>query len=209
MKLIDLIIKSNFDEVWLELEKAYCLSEEARDDYKDVIDELIELPTVNKIDSGETFTIGVCELEDVIEAGTFVFDVFGISHNDGNRYSLVLDPWSYWLACDVLDKSIEMYGEVVVFAHIIYEMTFHGYSSHDAEQNQQEIIESLDEANKEIEEGRSAFISSEEVFAALGLDRDKAKEPVLEKKRKEATKAAIARNELRLKELMSDWRRCR
>lgn len=206
MNLHALIEKTDFYEVWVELKKAYEVSDAEKLVYRGVIDELKELTTEKQLNSAEDFTIGVCELEDVLDPDTYVFDVFGISHEDKYRYSLIMEPWSNWLSYDVLDRSVELYGQTVVLAHILYEMTFHGYSSLDSAQEQQEIIEKLDEAKKSIDEGKASLVSQEEVYATLGLERDKELDPELEKRNNAATEAAMVRNDLRLQELMSDWR---
>ncbi len=207
MKLNEWIKKAEFDEVWTEIKKAYDLPDQVKSVYASAYDELKEISFNEKTMSDEAFTIGICELEDALEPGIFVFDVFGISHDDSNRYSLIMEPWNNWLSYDVLDKSVELYGETVVLAHILYEMTFHGYSSHDNEQEQQKIIEKLDEAQKSINEGYASLVSQEEVYAAFGLERDKEVDPELEKRKNAATEEAMARNESRLQELMSNWRR--
>ena len=85
-------------------------------------------------------------------------------------------------------------------------MTFNGYSSHDTEQKQQKIIEKLDEAKESIDNGSATLVSSEEVFKTLGIERNKEVDPELEKRKNEAIKAAMDRSNLRLKDLMSDWR---
>jgi hypothetical protein len=208
MKLNELIKKTNFDEVWVELKKAYDIPDKVKSVYAGVYDELKEISINTKTMSDEAFTIGVCELEDAFEPGIFVFDVFGISHDDLNRYSLIMEPWNNWLSYDVLDKSVELYGATIVLAHILYEMTFYGYSSHDSKKKQEEITEELKEAQESIDNGSATFISSEEVYAALGLEKVKEVDPEVVKQKNEAIKAAMDRNDLRLKDLMSDWRCC-
>jgi len=208
MKLIELIKKTDFDEMWVELKKAYDIPDKVKLVYRGVVDELEEISIENPTNLDEVFTIGVCELEDVLEPGTLVFDVFGISHDNTGRYSLMFAPWSNWLSYDILDKSIDIYGETVVLAHILYEMTFNGYSSNDTEQKQQKIIEKLYEAKKSIDDGYASLVYPEEVYASLGLEKVKEVDPELEKRKNEAIKAAMDRNDLRLKDLMSDWRCC-
>lgn len=208
MKLNELINKAEFDEVWMEIKNAYNLPNKVKSVYECVYDELKEISINAQTMSDEAFTIGVCELEDALEPGVFVFDVFGISHNDSNRYSLIMEPWSDWLSYDVLDKSVELYGATIVLAHILYEMTFYGYSSHDSKKKQEEITGKLKETQQSIDNGSATLISSEEVYAALGLEKVKEVDPELEKRKNEAIKAAMDRNDLRLKDLMSDWRCC-
>jgi len=207
MLLIELIKKVSFDEVWEILKGEYDVPEKGKSDYKQVFDELIDMNL--KLDSGDAkekkVTIGVCEFEDLLEPGKFVFDVFGISHGDSNRYSLSLETWSNWLSYEVLDKSIQIYGEAVVLAQIIFDMTFYGYSSKEVEDRHQEVVGALNDSYKIIEDGKAEFIPAEDVFSKLGFEKDEAIDPEVERKKREGTKAAIKRNEVIFKELISDW----
>lgn len=207
MLLIELIKKVSFDEVWGILKGEYDVPEKGKSAYIQVFDELRDMDL--QVDSGaekeEVTTIGVCEFEDLLEPGNFVYDVFGISQGDSNRYSLSLEPWSNWINYNILDKSIQIYGEATVLAHIFYEMTFYGYSSEDVEEKHQEVVDALNDSYKMIEEGKSEFIPAEDVFSKLGFENDEAIDLEVESKKREATKAAINRNEFIFKELISDW----
>lgn len=207
MLLIELIKKVSFDEVWEILKGEYDVLEKGKSAYIQVFDELRDMDL--QVDSGaekeEVTTIGVCEFEDLLEPGNFVYDVFGISQGDSNRYSLSLEPWSNWINYNVLDKSIQIYGEATVLAHILYEMTFYGYSSEDVEEKHLEVINALNDSYKMIEEGKSEFIPAEDVFSKLGFEKDEAIDLEVERKKSEEMKAAINRNEAIFQELISDW----
>ena len=207
MLLIELIKKVSFDEVWEILKGKYDVPEKGKSAYIQVFDELRDMDL--QIESGaekeEATTIGVCEFEDLLEPGKFVYDVFGISQGDSNRYSLSLEPWSNWINYNILDKSIQIYGEATVLAHILYEMTFYGYSSEDVEERHQEVINALNDSYKMIEEGKSEFIPAEDVFSKLGFEKDEAIDLEIERKKSEEMKAAINRNEAIFQELISDW----
>jgi len=207
MLLIELIKKVSFDEVW-EILKGECdVPENGKSAYIQVFDELrdMDLQADSGAEKEEVTTIGVCEFEDLLEPGNFVYDVFGISQGDANRYSLSLEPWSNWINYNILDKSIQIYGEATVLAHILYEMTFYGYSSEDVEEKHLEVINALNDSYKMIEEGKSEFIPAEDVFSKLGFEKDEAIDLEVESKKREETKAAINRNEVIFKELISDW----
>lgn len=207
MLLIELIKKVSFDEVWEILKGEYDVLEKGKSAYIQVFDELRDMDL--QVDSGaekeEVTTIGVCEFEDLLEPGNFVYDVFGISQGDSNRYSLSLEPWSNWINYNVLDKSIQIYGEATVLAHILYEMTFYGYSSEDVEEKHLEVINALNDSYKMIEEGKSEFIPAEDVFSKIGFEKDEAIDLEVERKKSEEMKAAINRNEAIFQELISDW----
>ena len=207
MLLIELIKKVSFDEVWEILKGEYDVLEKGKSAYIQVFDELrdMDLQADSGAEKEEVTTIGVCEFEDLLEPGNFVYDVFGISQGDANRYSLSLEPWSNWINYNILDKSIQIYGEATVLAHILYEMTFYGYSSEDVEEKHLEVINALNDSYKMIEEGKSEFIPAEDVFSKLGFEKDEAIDLEVESKKREETKAAINRNEVIFKELISDW----
>ena len=76
----------------MEIKNAYDLRDQDKSVYAVVYDELKEISFNSQTMTDEAFTIGVCELEDAFEPGIFVFDVFGISHDDSNRYSLIMEP---------------------------------------------------------------------------------------------------------------------
>ena len=207
MLLIELIKKVSFDEVWEILKGEYDVLEKGKSAYIQVFDELrdMDLQADSGAEKEEVTTIGVCEFEDLLEPGNFVYDVFGISQGDSNRYSLSLEPWSNWINYNVLDKSIQIYGEATVLAHILYEMTFYGYSSEDVEEKHLEVINALNDSYKMIEEGKSEFIPAEDVFSKLGFEKDEAIDLEVERKKSEEMKAAINRNEAIFQELISDW----
>lgn len=206
MKLIEMIRKSDIDEVWLAMRRVYELPNEGKKVYQSVLNELKNITIEDSANTeNDTMTIGVCMFEDVLEPGNFVLDVFGISQGDENRYSLNLEPWSNWVTYEVLDKSIEIYGEAAVLAHILYEMTFYGCRSEEVEKKHQEVIDALNESYQIIEDGKAEFIPAEEVYAKLGLEKAEPEDPEEERKKSEETKAAINRNEAIYQELISDW----
>lgn len=208
MVLIDLIRISDFDSVWGELKNAYGIQDEVKILYKNAFDALREMQIETQTNEDEDYIIAVCELEDVLEPDSFVFDVFGISKSDSKRYSLGLEPWRTWIASEVLDKSLELYGGTIVIAHILYEMTFYGYSELDTEESQNEILERLDEAEKSIQDGRNEFVPLEEVYSALGLETHNETGSEVEKRDSKSIREAMERNEFRINELLSDWRGC-
>ena len=73
----------------------------------------------------------MCRRKDgkLAQSREFIFDVFGVISGDENHYALEMNPWDEWLNYDILNKSIEVYGQAEVLAHILYEMTFFGFSS--------------------------------------------------------------------------------
>ena len=207
MLLVELINKVSFDELWEVLKGECDVPKKGKVVYEKVVDELKEMDL--KIDSGnkkeEITTIGVCEFEDPLEPGNFVFEVFGIARGYSTRYSLNLEPWSNWITYEVLDKSLEIYGETAVLAYILYDMTFYGYSNEDVTQKHQEVVDALNESYKIIEDGKADFIPSEDVFSKLGLEKGEPEDPEVKRKRIERTQEAINRNEAIYQELISDW----
>jgi len=158
------LLKSvSFDEVWTELNKEYSMKDGTFEAYKRVFNQLKELTPEP---SHDKFRLVVARVEDALEPGTFIFDVFGIKHGDNDRYALELLPWREWLSFEVVEKCIEAYGAAAVVAHSIYELTFFGYDVSAVEAN----------TKKEIENGTAEFVSWDEVCKDIGYVDDRSEE---------------------------------
>jgi hypothetical protein len=111
----------------------------------------------------------VVKIEDCIEAGKFIFDVFGIIKGDKNHYALEMASWDEWLNFNVLDKCLEVYGSADVAAHSLYEMTFFGYSKKTVDERVKQEKRILDKGVREIEKGASQLISFEEAMEKINF----------------------------------------
>ncbi len=190
MTFKELIAEAEYGDIWKELQSHYNYKGIYYKAYQDV---LLELEKINPESSDPPITIVVAKIENWLELGEYVFDVFGIMGGDKNHYALEWSLWDEWLGFYVLDKSVQMYGKSAVVAHSLYEMTFFGYNASDVAKKISKGKTILDRSIKEIEEGKAKLIPHEEFMAELGIS-DKHSAEELEKDHKECEKIS-ARNE--------------
>jgi len=162
----ELINTVNYNHVWAALDKEYNHEDGAYEAYKNVLE---ELKTLKPAPCEPQITLVVVKIEDCIEPGTSISDVFGIIKGDKNHYALEMTSWDEWLNFNVLDKCIEVYGNADVAAHSLYEMTFFGYSSKTVDERVKEEKRILDKGVREIENGASQLISFEEAMKKINF----------------------------------------
>ncbi len=153
-----LINTVNYDHVWAVLNEEYEHKDGAYEAYKNVLE---ELKTLKPRQCEPPTTLVVAKIEDCIEPGTCIFDVFGIIKGDKNHYALEMTSWNEWLNFIVLDKCLEVYGNVDVVAHSLCEITFFGYSLKTVDKRVKEEKRILDKGIREIENDASQLISYE------------------------------------------------
>lgn len=181
MTFKELINSVNYDDVWTVIDKEYENKDGAYEAYKRVFEELKSLlPKACE----PPITLVVAKVEDYFEAGTFIFDVFGIQNGDESHYALEMTPWNEWLSFKVLDKCVEAYGMADVVAHVLYEMTFFGYSANAVDDRVTKEKQILNERHEETENGTAQLIPFNEAMAELGYV-DKRSEEEKEQQRKE------------------------
>ncbi|MCR4442849.1 MAG: addiction module protein [Peptococcaceae bacterium] len=162
-----------FDDVWTELEKEYGMKNEAFEAYFKVFNQLKGLTPEPNHDG---FRLVVARVEDWLEPGTFMYDVFGIKPGDNDHYALELLPWSELLSYEVVEKCVEAYSAAAVVAHSLYEVTFFGYDATDVETNIKKEIEILKERLDEIENGTAELVSWDKVCKDIGYFDDRTEE---------------------------------
>lgn len=176
-----------FNDVWTELEKEYCIKDEAYETYFKVFNQLKGLTPEPNHDG---FCLVIARVEDGLAPGTFTYDVFGIKPGDNDHYALELLPWSKCLSFEVVKKCVETYNAAVVVAHSLYEFTFFGYDATDIKINGEKEIEILRERREEIENGTEELVSWDEVCKDIGyVDERTEEEKALQHKQLERINA--------------------
>lgn len=168
-----LLEKVVFDDVWITLNKEYCMKNEAFEAYFKVFNHLKGLTPEPNPDG---IRLAVARVEDFLEAGTFYYDVFGVKPNDNDRYALELSAWSKWLSFEVVEKCVEAYGAAAFVAHSLYELTFFGFDASDVEVKINREIELLNERYREIENGTAELFTWDEVSESIGYVDDRTAE---------------------------------
>ena len=122
--------------------------------YMNALGELHNLEVISNEWSLEVYT-GVSAYEDEVYYG-----VSGYSPDSpGQSYAMEYSDWGEWLGMNVMAESIAEFGELDVAAHILWEMTYTGFSYADVKQRSDE----LDELSNRINSGLDGCTTAEEV----------------------------------------------
>lgn len=156
----------SYDDVWTVLDREYEFKKGTYEVYSKVFKELRSL---NGYENQSSTILVVAKVEDCFNPGKFVFDVFGLDEGDENHYAIEMTSWHELINFYVLQKSIELYGAAEVVAHILFKITFFGYSADVVDNRVAKEIEILKEYHDEIENGAVKSFSTEEIRAELGI----------------------------------------
>lgn len=162
----ELIKNIAFDDVWEVMEREYHVKKGDYEVYRRVLE---ELKVLNSSACNSEITLVVAKVEDFSEPGTYIFEVFGIKAGDQEHYGLEMSPWEEWLSAKVLEKSIDKYGGAAVVAHVLYEMTFFGYSAEVVNKRIAEEEEILMESLEDLEKGSLEWKTLDELKSSLGI----------------------------------------
>jgi len=165
MLLKTLINNVNYNDVWAVIGKEYNLKKDARQAYEAVFE---ELKILEPKPCDPPVICVVAKMENWLSPGEFIFDVFGIISGDKNHYALEMNPWDEWLNYDILNKSIEVYGQAEVLAHILYEMTFFGFSSKTVNKRAEKERKFLEKSYEEIQSGTAKLTKFEDFMKEEG-----------------------------------------
>ena len=183
MKFIELLRKVDFNQVLNYLEKDKD-EKSFLEEYKQLYDSLLN-KTVKNDNDLKLFLVWQKEYfgenEEYIE-------VLGYSEKDNERYALDFMDRERWLGLDVLDKSLNEFGDVIFVAECLKEMSFISFV--------EEVIENekniLNERVKAIEDGTEEYVDSETVFKELrekyGFEYKEPTEEEQEERRKKTEK---------------------
>ncbi|MCF8012531.1 MAG: hypothetical protein K9L56_14770 [Clostridiales bacterium] len=194
----ELINSVNYEEVWHVLDRDYELESGAYEVYRHVFEELQSFEP--SLSESVVTTLVVAKVEDPLEPGKIIFDVFGIEKGDESHYALEMVSWDEWLNFHVLKKSIETYGAADVVAYALYDMTFFGFSAEAVAKKVAEEKQILNERHEEVERGNVQFVSLEEVMADLGIIDNRT--PEEEERQLKETARIIAENKKVYKDLL-------
>jgi len=124
--------------------------------YKEVFIQVREKePSIDE--SGLTVHVKFVPESDFSEAH---YSVDGKIPGDDDSYALDFSTFSQWAAYPLLEEALSSLHPEEIAAHVLYEMTFHGFSDDVVQQKKRE----LEEAVKEVENGKAELIPLEEVL---------------------------------------------
>lgn len=176
MILKNLISYINYDKVWKVLMHEYCLEKNYYEVYKSI---LKELNNIQPRASNPSLKCIVAKLQNCFKPDEFIYEVFGIIEGDESHYALEMNDWEEWVSYDILDKSIKAYGREVVMAHILYEMTFFGFSSKDVSKKIRKEKKLLEKTCREIRSEAAELINYEDAmkeFEDIDMKKDEERE---------------------------------
>lgn len=130
--------------------------------------------------------------------------VLGNKENDDERYALDFVPWSDWVGCEVVEKSVYLYGLVPFVGECLYEMSFISFEEGVIQQE----LETLKEIEDRIKSGEEKTYTMEEVIQHLNNEFDlnietkEKSEEELEQRRKEM-ESILAYNRERIDEILN------
>lgn len=131
-------------------------------------------------------------------------EVLGNKENDGERYALDFVPWSDWVGCEVVEKSVYLYGLVPFVGECLHEMSFISFEEGIIQQE----LETLKEIEDRIKSGEEKTYTMEEVIQHLNNEFDLNIEPKekseeeIEQRRKEM-ESILAYNRERIDEILN------
>lgn len=78
-------------------------------------------------------------------------DVFALKFDDKERYALDFVVWAQVLAMPISKKTLREYTELEIVSHLLFELTFYGYSSEAVKEKRSKLDEAMARVLREIE----------------------------------------------------------
>ncbi|MHA1437973.1 MAG: DUF6557 family protein [Promethearchaeota archaeon] len=122
MKIRDLMAKTTFNKVWKELRKLHN-AKKSRLGYIYTWNELLSFKRIPKSDG---VTIIINKRYDEIDKIEY-YSVDGYENNE--VCALDFSLFTSWLSRDIDKETIKKYSTEFILAHILWEMTFYGFSN--------------------------------------------------------------------------------
>lgn len=145
MRLKQLFQKYRFEEVFPLVKGEYPDSDEKS--YRHAWDNISEI--VGTIgDESSAMTLIVEEVGNTFDAERLV-DVSGLEN--GQKHAIEILPWEKWLNLEIEQKSF-LFDDKTLLAHILFEMTFLGYSSKCVALETIDLLAELEKSRKEVEQ---------------------------------------------------------
>lgn len=142
MKLLELVKKYTFKDIKKRLFELYPSQESSKKGYEKAWSE------IQKKRPRKTQDHYVILIERIKQEEDSYWRVTGKREGDDQDYALEYSTFSEWLSWDVSDEVIKKLGEVECICHILYEMTWNGYTTKDIIRAKELLSKRLKEAKK-------------------------------------------------------------
>jgi len=140
MNVKELFLKHNFEDLFQNVKEIHPKAEK--------INYAIAWNSIRNTKPTAFTEFTVC-LETQVDCDSKKYNhVFGIKDDPKFRYALYCTDWSEWLKMKVDDNTIEEFGEIVVLAHILFEMTYRGYYKTEINKTIHEIEKVMEKCNE-------------------------------------------------------------
>lgn len=136
---------------------------------------LEQLRRLEPQDDGEGFYFTLTRVTDDTYKEAGIESYVDVSHrkpDSEESYAADFTPWANCLAMEIDPAAIEEHGELGTLAHILWEITFHGYDADEQAEKVSEILDYCRAAVAEIENGTAKTYSWEEVKALAALEEN-------------------------------------
>ncbi len=166
MKLKELLIKIDIKELSQKFaEQFYCddyfpKPSISQDDLAKKLKKVIKnICLIHEVDTDILEIIVVAKVWDTVDTDKMIFESFVMKQGNKERYCINMTSWKELVGFEVLQKSIELYGEIDVALQILHDITFFGFEEKQRDVEIEKIIETL---NVPIDE--KDCMPAEEVF---------------------------------------------
>ena len=146
MILKDLVKEISFKEVKKRFSELYPEHKRSLPGYEKVYNLLLK-----KRVTKSTTIIDIDWVEDEDSDGGGYWDIHGKEPNDDTRWALDFSTFSRWLGFTIGPELPTREDKVTLLCHILWEMTFHGFSDKEI----QKIVRQMKRSMKQIKEGKA------------------------------------------------------
>ncbi len=161
MILKELLKKTEWSEVALELVQAYPSQRKSLEGYETVYNSLLTLEAEES-----DITIRIEKIEDSFEKGLFYNNVSGKKEGDENDFGLSLTPWASWLGMKIDARTLLAYAPEEIIALCLFEMTFFGFSESRIREEEKKLLDI--EEGEEVKPGET-ILDLEEILPKLNM----------------------------------------
>lgn len=150
MLLYELIHNYNFDDIKDTFIELYPEFSNEGHNLKGIEKAMIEIKKIKKPSISDINGKLYVTYNDGPDPDDKYYDVFYQENNDDIRYSMMYRLWDDWIKIPIDQDTINNYDEILVLCHILWEMTWNGYTQEQVQQARDEFLK-VDDNEKEFD----------------------------------------------------------
>lgn len=136
MILKDIVNEVDSVDVMVALSKSYKDQEKNITGYKRVLEELKGLEPTSVLEGWYVIIQYIEPTEDI----NGYYSVSGVNPDEDMLYAMEYEPWGNWLALKVYDNAFDDMTKAEFMAHVLWEMTWAGFSQERVKARREEIL---------------------------------------------------------------------